>query len=147
MISKGGINVEEKKRPYIFISYSWDSDDHKEKVKNLVQALRLDNINVTYDGDLQFGERIPHYMEKAILGSDIVLFICTPNYKYRADNRVSGVGAENQIITGELYETCNEDKFIPILFSGKWETSLPTLAKGQLGADLYNKSIYIYIQV
>lgn len=134
--------MEEKKHPYIFISYSWDSDDHKEKVKNLVQALRLDNINVTYDGDLQFGERIPHYMEKAILGSDIVLFICTPNYKYRADNRVSGVGAENQIITGELYETCNEDKFIPILFSGTWETSLPTWAKGKLGADLSNQEFY-----
>ncbi len=63
----GDINVEEKKHPSIFISYSWDSDDHKEKVKNFVQALRLDNINVTYDGDLQFGERFPHYMEKSIL--------------------------------------------------------------------------------
>lgn len=70
-----------------------------------MQALRLDNINVTYDGDLQFGERIPHYIEKSILASDIVLLICTPNYKSRADNRISGVGSENQIITGELYET------------------------------------------
>ena len=134
--------MEERNRPYIFVSYSWDSDDHKEKVKNFVQALRLDNINVTYDGDLQFGERIPHYIEKSILDSDIVLFICTPNYKYCADNRISGVGAENQIITGELYETCNEKKFIPILFSGTWETSLPTWAKGKLGADLSTQESY-----
>lgn len=139
---KGNIDMEEKKRPHIFVSYSWDSDDHKEKVKNFVQDLRLDDINVTYDGDLQFGERIPHFMEKSILDSDIVIFICTPNYKYRADNRISGVGAENQIITGELYETCNENKFIPILFSGTWETSLPAWAKGKLGADLSTQEYY-----
>ena len=134
--------MKEYKHPYIFVSYSWDSDDHKEKVKNFVQNLRLDNINVTYDGDLQFGERLPHYMEESIRNSDIVLFICTPNYKYRADNRISGVGAENQIITGELYETCNEKKFIPILFSGTWEASLPTWAKGKLGADLSTHEFY-----
>ena len=135
--------MEERNRPYIFVSYSWDSDAHKEKVKDFVQALCLDNINVTYDGDLQFGECIPHYIEKSIQDSEIVLLICTPNYKYCADNRISGIGAENQIITGELYETCNEKKFIPILFSGTWETSLPTWAKGKLGVDLSSQEFYM----
>ncbi|MCM1064360.1 MAG: TIR domain-containing protein [Eubacterium sp.] len=134
--------MKERKHPYIYISYSWDSDEHKEKVKNFVKALRLDNINVTYDEDLPFRERLPHYMEKAIIDSDIVLFICTPNYKYCADNRVSVVGTENQIITSELYETYNKNQFIPILFSGTWETSLPTWAKGKLGADLSTQELY-----
>lgn len=134
--------MKKRKSPYIFISYSRDSHDHIEKVKNLVQDLRLDNINVTYDGDLQLGEHISHYMEKSIQDSDIVLFICTPNYKYRADNIISGVGVESQIITAELYETCNENKFIPILFSGTWETSLPAWAKGKWGADLSTKELY-----
>ncbi|MCM1214596.1 MAG: TIR domain-containing protein [Lachnospiraceae bacterium] len=134
--------MKARKHPYIYISYSWDSDEHKEKVKNFVKALRLDNINVTYDEDLPFRERLPHYMEKAIIDSDIVLFICTPNYKYCADNRVSVVGTENQIITSELYETYNKNQFIPILFSGTWETSLPTWAKGKLGADLSTQELY-----
>lgn len=134
--------MKESTHPYVFISYSWDSDDHKEKVKKFVQALRLDNINVTYDGDLQFGEHLPHYIEKSILNSDIVLFICTPNYKYCADSRISDVGVENQVITDELYDTCNEKKYIPVLFSGTWETSLPTWAKGKLGVDLSTQEFY-----
>ena len=115
---------------------------HKGKVKKLVQRLRLDGIDVAYDGDLQLGERIPYFLEKSISNSDIVLFVCTPEYKKRADNRIAGVGFENGIITGELYETCNEKKFIPVLFSGSWETSLPTWAKGKLGIDLSSQSSY-----
>ena len=105
--------MKQKTDPCVFIAYSWDSDFHKEKVKKLVHNLRLDGINVVYDGDLQFGERIQHFCETSISKSDIVLFICTPKYKDRADNRISGVGYESGIITSELFETCNENKFIP----------------------------------
>ncbi len=134
--------MDQIKGPHIFVAYSWDSLPHKGKVKKLVQRLRLDGIDVAYDGDLQLGERIPYFLEKSISNSDIVLFVCTPEYKKRADNRIAGVGFENGIITGELYETCNEKKFIPVLFSGSWETSLPTWAKGKLGIDLSSQSSY-----
>jgi len=84
----------------VFVSYSWDSDEHKEEAKKLVQNLRSNGIDVTYDGDLLLGERLIYFMENSISNSDIVLFICTSKYKYRADRRIKGVGTESQIITG-----------------------------------------------
>jgi hypothetical protein len=63
-------------------------------------------------------------------------------YKQKADERTGGVGYESAIITGELYRKLNERKFIPVLFSGKWDNSMPTWAEGKLGVDLENKSKY-----
>lgn len=134
--------MEQKISPQVFISYSWDSDSHKEKVKDFALQLRANGINVIYDGDLQLGKRLPHFMEDSISTSDFVLFICTHKYKERADRRKAGVGYENQIITSELFKTCNEEKFIPVLFSGTWEFSLPKWAEGKLGIDLSSPELY-----
>lgn len=125
----------------VFVSYSWDSEDHKEKVKTFILNLRAKGFAVIYDGDLEPGDRLQGFMECAIANSDIILYICTPNYKYRADNRISGVGYENNIITAELFESHNERKFIPILFTGTWEDSLPIWSKGKLGIDLSKSSV------
>lgn len=119
----------------VFISYSWDSDKHRERVSALVTALRKDGIGAEYDGDIMLGERIPHYMETRVSESDYVIFVCTPHYKEKADARTGGVGYESNIITGEIYSTQNEKKFIPILFSGSWTTSLPAWAAGKFGLD------------
>lgn len=119
----------------VFISYSWDSEQHKTQVANLVKKIRDNGIGAEFDGDIMLGERIPHYMETRVAESDFVLFVCTPKYKEKADMRAGGVGYESNIITGELYSSQNETKFIPILFSGTWETSLPTWAAGKNGLD------------
>ena len=119
----------------VFVSYSWDSNEHRERVKKLVSKLRVDGLHVIYD-DMELGDRITHFMQNSVAKCDKVLFICTPNYKQKADNNKGGVGYENTIITGELYYNQNERKFIPILFSGTWEQSLPIWAVGKLGADL-----------
>lgn len=126
----------------VFISYSWDSYGHRQKVKEFVHKLRLAHINVIYDNDMVLGDRITTFMEKSICDSDIVLLICTPEYKRKADIRKGGVGYENTIITGELFELENERKFIPILFSGSWSESLPNWAKGKLGINLSNFETY-----
>lgn len=119
----------------VFISYSWDSAQHKIRVADLVKQLRGNGIGAEYDGDIVLGERIPHYMETRVAESDYVLIICTPQYKEKADKRAGGVGYESNIITGELYSSQNEKKFIPLLFAGTWDTSLPTWATGKNGLD------------
>lgn len=136
----------------VFISYSWDSDEHRQKVKEFVNKLRLAHINVIYDNDMELGDRITTFMEKSVCDSDVVLLICTPQYKKKADTRKGGVGYENTIITGELFETENERKFIPVLFSGSWSESLPNWAKGKLGinlihADTFDSEVNKLIQV
>ncbi len=77
-LGKNGIYFIKVRSIFIIVSSEEIVKQHRKiffsfskglKLLNLdfVQALRLDNINVTYDGDLQFGERFPHYMEKSIL--------------------------------------------------------------------------------
>lgn len=127
-------------KPKVFVSYSWDSDEHRNRVKNFVFKLRSDDINVVYDEDIKLGDRITKFMEDSVVECDIVLFICTPQYKQKADRRIAGVGYENNIITAELYETQYENKFIPILFEGTWKESVPAWAKGKIGIDLTNPS-------
>lgn len=126
----------------VFISYSWDSKKHKQRVINLVNYLRSKGISVVYDGDMVFGDRITRFMEQSICESDYIIYICTPKYREKADNNEGGVGYENTIITSELYELHNERKYIPVLFSGSWYESSPRWAKGKLGVDLSSTKEY-----
>lgn len=101
-----------------------------------MEKLRAEGIDVIYDGDNALGDRLPAFMERAVVDSDAVLYLCTPNYKKRADARLGGVGYENTVITGELFYRHDEQKFIPVLFDGTWETASPNWANGKLGVDL-----------
>ena len=74
-------------------------------------------------------------MEERVRGCDIVLIICTPNYKRKADKREGGVGYESNIITAELYKLQSESKFLPLLFDGDWDSSFPIWAEGKMGID------------
>lgn len=124
----------------VFISYSWDSDFHKKRVKEFVEYLRKHQIKVIFDGDARLGEPLPDFMEKGVRDSDYVLMCLTPIYKKKADGRLNkesgGVVYENTIITGEIYRRNNQYKFIPVLFEGTWELSTPYWAIGKLGVDL-----------
>ena len=125
----------------VFVSYSWDSDSHIEKVGQLVNLLKKSGIRTVWDQDLELGKRIPSFMEEGLRKCDQVLFICTPKYKAKADGRDGGVGYETNVITGDLYRSHNDMKYIPVLFDGGWTDSLPVWASGKLGADLRNDNM------
>lgn len=120
----------------VFISYSWDSDKHIERIKNFVTYLQENRVAVKWDGDMPLGSRITAFMESTISSCEYVLFICTPEYKRKADTREGGVGYESNIISGDLYNKYNELKYIPVLFEGDWDVSVPNWARGKLGIDL-----------
>lgn len=124
----------------VFVSYSWDSESHKERIKRFVEYLRRNQIKVIFDLDVRLGEPLHDFMEKGVRTSDYVLMCYTPTYKKKADGRlekeISGVGYENAIITAEVYSRNNQYKFIPVLFEGTWELSTPYWAIGKLGIDL-----------
>lgn len=121
----------------VFISYSWDSEEHKKWVKSLTDKLILDGVNASLDQyDLSLGDRLPQFMEQKIAESNYVLIICTPKYKMKSDNRSGGVGYEGHIISGELLSTGNERKFIPVIREGYFNTAMPKCLEGKLGIDL-----------
>jgi hypothetical protein len=123
--------------PKVFISYSWDDEDHKLWVKTFAVQLRADGVDVMLDQWAAVpGDRLPHFMEQAIRENSYVLLICTPRYKEKSDNRTGGVGYEGDIMTGEAHTLGNHRKFIPVLRRGDRGTAMPSWVAGKYDIDL-----------
>lgn len=123
--------------PKVFISYAWESEEHRAWVRSLADRLLADGIEAIVDQyDLGLGDRLPQFMEESVSSADYVLIVCTPAYKVKADARVGGVGYEGHIISDELYSKRNERKFIPVLKGGAPAECIPAFLAGKLGVDL-----------
>lgn len=123
--------------PKVFISYSWDSPKHKDRVLALADRLRSDGIDCTLDQyEVSPPEGWPRWMERQIREADFVLMICTETYLRRVLGEESpgkghGVRWEGHLTYQDLYNagTLNT-KFIPVLLeSGKFE-HIPTPLQG-----------------
>lgn len=123
--------------PKVFISYSWESEAHREWVTDLGTRLLSDGVNVMMDDfQLQAGDQLPHFMERAIRESNFVLIICTHGYRRSVEERLGGVGYEGNIITAEMLSGVSERKFIPVLRTKPWNESAPGFCLGKLYVDL-----------
>ena len=132
--------TEEVKIPTAFISYSWDSDEHKDWVLNLAVKLRKDGVNVILDRwSIKPGDYFPEFMERSVRESDFILIICTSNYKEKSNNRKGGVGYEQSIMTAEAARGTNHSKFIPILLNETWEKSAASWVEGKYYINLQDK--------
>ena len=125
------------KRRRAFLSYSYDGSDHRTWVLDLATRLRGDGVETILDKwELEPGDPLPEFMEKAVRENDFVLIICTPRYKERSDRRSGGVGYEEDIMTAEVLTERNHRKFKPVLRSGEWQESAPTWLRGKVYVDL-----------
>lgn len=124
--------------PKVFISYSWDDEPHKDWVKAFATRLRSDGVDVTLDQwHLQPGDQLPAFMERAVRENDYVLIVCTPTYADRSNRRVGGVGYEGDIMTGEVFTSRNERKFIPVWRLGaQWNLAAPSWLLAKYRIDL-----------
>ena len=122
--------------PKCFLSYSWDSEEHKIWVRNIAKKLQENGVHIYLDQwDVHPGRDILQYMEESIRDSDYVIMVCTPNYAEKGDKRKGGVGYEYSIITAELFEKiANPGKFIPIL-RGSLSDSRPSYIKPRAYID------------
>lgn len=128
--------------PRVFISYSHDSDDHKQWVRALADRLIGDGVEVTVDQyELALGEMIPHFMEKGISQSDFVLLIVTQPFVAKATQREGGVGFEINLATGEIVVFRNRSKFIPVYVKLD-PAAAPPFLKGALGVKIDNLFSY-----
>jgi TIR domain len=122
-------------RPVVFISYCRESNDHRRWVQAFADRLLLNGVKVIVDSlSLTLGESVTQFMESAIQSSDVVLLVCTPEYKRRSDARQHGVGYEAELLAARRVR--REQSFVPVLRKGDWFTSLPEWAAGLLGVDL-----------
>ena len=57
--------------PKIFITYSWDNEQHKEWVRKFSDRLLSDGVDVTVDQyDVSSGDRLPQFMEQSITAAN-----------------------------------------------------------------------------
>jgi hypothetical protein len=124
-------------RPKVFISYSWSSPGHQERVRLWAERLLQDGIEVVLDiYDLKEGHDKYSFMERMVTDPEIthVLVMCDRAYAERADARRAGVGTESQIISKEVYEKVQQSKFIPIAceFTESGEPFLPVFLRPRI---------------
>lgn len=127
--------------PKVFISYSWSSPAHKERVKAIADRLLGDGVDVILDiYDLKEGHDKNAFMEKMVVDKTItnVLVMCDSVYAEKADNKQSGVGTESQIISQHVYTKVEQSKFIPIVceFDENSEPYLPVFMRSLIWIDL-----------
>lgn len=122
--------------PKVFISYSWDSEVHKKWVLDLAIKLRENGIDAILDQwELELGKPIPNFMENSLAKSDRVICVITPNYYNRTIEPNGGVGYEYSIISAEIMERIDTQKFIPLLKEGGNE-NIPKSLKGRTYIDM-----------
>ena len=136
--------TEETQAPTrVFISYSWDSEDHKELVLSLANTLRKP-WGIEADIDQYVRAKPPLtplqgwdlWMQKRIEWAEFVLIVCTETYKrrFRGDEEPGlgrGSSWEGTIIRQHLYNNqlaCT--KFIPVVFSPEDLSHIPIIFNG-----------------
>ena len=127
--------------PHIFISYSWTTEEFKQKVRGLAERLVHDGVDVKLDvWDLKDGQDKFAFMEQCVTNPHIdkVLIICDKGYAEKADERRGGVGDETTIISPEIYKDASQEKFVPVVMEKdeKDEPYLPAYLKSRMYKDL-----------
>lgn len=133
--------------PKVFISYSWSNHDHEQLVLQIATELVESGIDVILDKwDLKEGHDAYTFMEKMVTDSDIkkVAIISDKVYAEKADDRSGGVGTETQIISREVYEQAQQDKFVVVVTERNEQDQpcLPTYYKSRIYIDLSQPDRY-----
>ena len=131
--------------PKVFISYSWTSDEYADWVKKLAEKLRDNGVDVVLDRwRLRPGQDKFAFMEQMVTDPEIknVLILCDKRYAERADHREGGVGTESTIISQEVYNEVDQEKFIPVITERgpDGESYQPLFIKSRIYIDLSDQN-------
>ena len=107
----------------VFISYSHDSAEHREKVLALSERLRADGIETLLDQYVNGSppEGWPRWMLNQLDAATFVLVVCTETYyrRFRGHEQPGkgrGVDWEGALITQEIYDGRSRTlKFVPVV--------------------------------
>lgn len=125
-------------RIVVFISYSWDSDKHKDWVADLADKLTESGFYVLLDQYNESGVQLELFMDLGIERADKVLVIGTPWYKIKSLTCSGGAPYEGAIIRNALYQDIGTKKIVPCLKEGSFGGSFPGFIGGRTGFDFSN---------
>ena len=120
----------------IFISYSWDDQEHRDWVFQLADHLdEEEDLDVIIDRE-HLNEHADRYefMERSCTESDWVICIVNQKYLLKAKDKAGGVGVETQILRDRHYtevEKYGSSRIIPIKLNSEavsyTHLTLPTI--------------------
>jgi GUN4-like/SEFIR domain len=123
--------------PKVFISYSHDSQEHKDRILELANRLRGSGVDCNIDQyEESPAEGWPRWMMNQLEWADFVVVVCTQQYNRRfrgqeEPNIGRGVTWEGAIISQELYDShVKSTKFVPVVFSSGDENFIPVMIRG-----------------
>ncbi|HBI6863899.1 TPA: toll/interleukin-1 receptor domain-containing protein [Enterobacter cloacae] len=121
-------------RPKLFISYSHDSDEHKEWVEKLATRLEGNGVHVFFDQwDVGLGDDLALFMEQGLTNADRVMVICTEPYVKKANaQRSGGVGYEKMIISAQIMSNLGDNQVIPVIVNNSLDNPVPTFVGSRL---------------
>lgn len=133
--------------PKTFISYSWSSPEHEQWVLNLATYLMNSGVEVLFDKwELKEGHDTIKFMEKMVNDPEVkkVIIVADKAYKEKANKRVGGVGTETSIISKDIYDNQDQDKFAAVVREKdeKGEAYLPTYYKSRIYIDFSEDAEY-----
>jgi len=125
-------------REKIFVSYSWDSQEHQEWVAYLVRRLREEGYDTIYDQYItsQNTINLNRMMVERIKNDDFVIVVVTENYTMKADEFIGGVGFESELLLSVINE--NKDKVIVVTKQLSANKKVPFYLKGYHYLDFSN---------
>jgi hypothetical protein len=96
--------VSPTRPPRVYISYSWDSAEHKTQVLALSNRLRGDGIETHLDQyEVGPASGWKRWQEEQIERADFVALVCTPRYRQRLESGVgSGAHGDGQLMQRRL---------------------------------------------
>jgi hypothetical protein len=129
--------------PKVFVSYSHDSDLHKDWVLTLAMRLVANGVNVLLDQwDLTLGSDLPRFMESGLTAADRVLAICTSQYVEKANAGWGGVGYEKMILTAQLMQNITADRIIPVIRANSLVQPVPIFLLSRVYIDFRDDLAY-----
>jgi hypothetical protein len=133
--------------PKLFVSYCWSTPEHEEWVLRLGTELRENGVDVILDKwDLKEGNDANAFMERMVADEEIkkVILVINEKYSEKANQRKGGVGTETQIISAEVYESVDQNKFVAVVASrdSDGNTKLPVFYKSRIYIDLSSDELY-----
>ena len=116
----------------VFVTYSWDDDEHNNKVLAFTKFLRVNGYKAEMDKSLSQKETAIDFkkmMLKSLNEFNKIVVVLSKGYKEKAEAYKGGVGVEYDIITKDIdtnsrkyiFVTFNEinDNIIPLYFRGR----------------------------
>jgi len=129
--------------PRVFVSYSHDSQAHKDWVRTLSERLIANGVDIILDQyGLRPGGDLPGFMESGLTDADRVLAICSSTYVAKANAEQGGTGYEKMILSAQIMKNVPSRRVIPIIRGNEDPNLLPTFLLSRLYIDFRDDTKY-----